>query len=180
MKSTQKWNFIPIKILLYINSISICIISSMNTISFPHKVYSYLFIHKVNCICHEFHLWTFTYINNSVHDHFIQMTWFTQEYSFISAIAFLWWLSIVNKVSSIWYPFIAEIVFDFIHVGKFSFLPQPFLPCSSFSFHLPAPRRLAFWERRREERKIRVLSRAPRCAHKKSRSKRLGFCREQE
>jgi hypothetical protein len=39
---------------------------------------------------------------------------------------------------------------------------------------------LAFWERRREEQKIRVLSRAPRCAHKKRRSKRLGFCREQE
>lgn len=40
-------NFIHIKTLLCIKSISICIISSMNTISFHHKVYSYLFIRSI-------------------------------------------------------------------------------------------------------------------------------------
>lgn len=105
--------------------VPICIISSMNTISFHHKVYSLLFIRSIAYVMN----FIYSYINNSLHDHFIQMTWFlvnvlTQEYSFISAIAFLWWLSIVNEVSSIWYPFIVETFSSLF----FFFFPSP---CSS-------------------------------------------------
>lgn len=44
----------------------------MNTISFHHKVYSYFFVRSIAYVMN----FIYSYINNSVHDHFIQMTWF--------------------------------------------------------------------------------------------------------
>jgi hypothetical protein len=97
-------NFIHIQNSLVTLIVSICIISSMNTISFHHKVYSCLFISSTAYVMNFIYEPQYNSLTSTIQcvDHFIQMTWFfvnvlTQEYSFISAIAFLWPLSICKQ-----------------------------------------------------------------------------------